>query len=278
MVSDVEPGDGKQKAKISIWKRLLVDIVVFVVLLSIAMAFAIVFSDKLIFHPQPVRPDQKKNMTMLEVAPGTNIALRYLPCKKSKYTILFSHGNTEDLVRQRRMIAEYPQKGYAVVAYDYEGFGFSDGSPTEQSCYRDIDAVYKYMTETLKIPPERIIIYGRSVGSGPSCYLAEKEKAAGLILEGGFMSPFRVVVPFPLPFDKFRNIDRIANVNMPKLFFHGVRDGVVPYKHGRALYEKASEPKTFIKFSNGNHNNLRDYKLYWESLHKFVDSLDSGRS
>ncbi len=276
MTSCIEPAVEKQRPKVPIWKRLLVDVVVFLVLLSIVMTVAIIFSDKLIFHPQPVSSKQKNEMTMIEVAPGTRIALIYLPCKDSKYTILLSHGNAEDLVNDGYMVDEYHQKGYAIVAYDYEGYGFSNGSPAEKHCYRDIDAVYKYMTGALKIPPERIIIYGRSVGSGPSCYLAQRVTAAGLIVEGGFMSPFRVVIPFPMPFDKFRNIDRIGKIDMPKLFLHGVRDDVVPYRHGRTLYEKALEPKTFIKFPDGGHDNLRDYKLYWESLRRFVDSLDSG--
>ncbi len=105
------------------------------------------------------------------------------------------------------------------------GSFFGQGKPSEGNAYRDIDTAYNYLTQTLRIPSERIIVYGRSVGGGSAVDLAGREALGGLILESSFTSAFRVIVPFPiLPFDKFANIDKIERVNCPVLVIHGKAD------------------------------------------------------
>lgn len=118
--------------------------------------------------------------------------------------------------------------------YEYTGFGESNGRlPGEQSLYDDIETVYLYLTENLNISPDNIILYGRSIGSGPTSYLAEKYPVAGAILHSGLSSALRVVfnLRWTLPFDKFPNIDRMANINCPVYIIHGKRDEIVPFYH-----------------------------------------------
>ena len=81
--------------------------------------------------------------------------------------------------------------------YEYTGYGLNQEkfSCSERFCYNDAERVYNYVTQELKIPPERIVIFGRSLGSGPSCYLAERHKVAGLILNSGFSS-FELISSF----------------------------------------------------------------------------------
>ena len=121
------------------------------------------------------------------------------------------------------------------VVYEYTGFGESNGRiPAEESLYQDIETVYLYLTENLNISPDNIILYGRSIGSGPSCYLAEKYDVAGLILHAGLMSTLRVVfnLRWTLPFgDYFPNIDRMPNIDCPVYIIHGRRDEIVPFYH-----------------------------------------------
>jgi abhydrolase domain-containing protein 17 len=98
------------------------------------------------------------------------------------------------------------------VVYEYTGFGESNGkTPSDENCYDDIETVYLYLTENLSIEPSTIILFGRSIGSGPTCFIAEKYPIAGVIINCGLMSALRVVfnLRWTLPFDKFPNIDRI---------------------------------------------------------------------
>lgn len=160
----------------------------------------------------------------------------YLPPPEGGYVLLYSHGNAEDLGSVRYRIRQYAERGYGVAAYDYEGYGQSGGEPSEAAACRDIERVWRYLVEERGVPPESIVIYGRSVGSGPSCFLAEKVPARALVLEAPFKSTFSVVGMGWLPFDRFRNIDRVAKIDLPLLIIHGTRDTVVPYSHGEAAF------------------------------------------
>lgn len=120
----------------------------------------------------------------------------------------------------------------------------SVGSPSEENCYADIEAVFDYLVNVKKTNPEQIVLYGRSLGSGPSSYLAARtaesgRPVAGLILHSPFTSVYRVVFDFGVTMmgDKFPNVDRIPQIQCPVMIIHGDSDDVVPCDHGRALYD-----------------------------------------
>ncbi len=216
-------------------------------------------------------------MLKLESGPGVTVSALSVPCPKAKYAILYSHGNAEDIGQLQDVFALYVQHGYAVFAYDYRGYGTSQGKPSEEGCCRDIQAAYEYLTGTLKVPPERVILYGRSVGSGPAVWLASREKVAGLVVESGFKSTFRVVTNYGiLPFDRFPNIDRMPELKCPVLFLHGTKDEVIPFSHGLSLYEAAKEPKSKLWVEGAGHNNLLYVAgdSYWQALDSFAKGLE----
>jgi len=133
---------------------------------------------------------------------GYSIPAFFLRRKGAKVTILFSHGNAEDLgMMHSRMKEMAVSLCCNILAYDYTGYGLSIPStckPSEAMCYRNIDAAYNHLTNVMKIPPSEIILYGRSLGSGPSCYLAKKtadegNSVGGLILHSPFLSIYRIV-------------------------------------------------------------------------------------
>jgi pimeloyl-ACP methyl ester carboxylesterase len=155
--------------------------------------------------------------------------------------MIFSHGNAEDIYLVQTWLQTYFLKNVEVnaVVYEYTGYGESNGKiPLDQSLYEDIETVYIYLTENLNIDPNTIILFGRSIGSGPSCFLAEKYPVAGLILHSALMSALRVVfnLRWTLPFDKFPNIDRIPNIDCPIFVIHGRRDEIVPFYHAVELF------------------------------------------
>ena len=214
-------------------------------------------SDALVFKPQGTTYRDYRQILKLTTGDRSLISALYLPNPKAHYTILYSHGNAEDLGDILPSLQAIRAIGFSVFAYDYRGYGTSQGQPTVKGTYEDINAVYAYLTETLLVPPSRIIVYGRSVGGGPSVDLARREPVAGLVLESTFVSVFRVVTRFPIyPFDKFPNIDKIRHVNCPVLTIHGTHDEVVPFWHGQELFAKAEQPKRSLWVQGARHNDV----------------------
>jgi len=149
------------------------------------------------------------------------------------------------------------------------------GPPSEDHCYADIDAAYNFLRKTLNVPAQNIVLYGRSLGSGPSCYLAVKtaqlakpdaEYAAtngpvgGLILHAPFLSVYRVVIDTgcTLLGDKFPNIDVINMVKSPTILIHGTGDQIVPFHHSERLFDAL--PKEYrarpLYIEGMSHNNV----------------------
>src|SRR5215510_6457876 len=179
------------------------------------LAFLILafFSDGLIFLPHPSSYKDGPDVLKLTTRTGKKISALYLPNPAAKFTLLVSHGNAEDLGDDRYWLEGLRRAGFSVFAYDYEGYGTSEGKPSERAAYQDEAAAYDYLAINLKTPPDRIVIFGRSVGTGPATYIAARRPAAGLILQSPFVSAFRVLTRIPLlPFDKFPNARNIRHV------------------------------------------------------------------
>jgi hypothetical protein len=145
--------------------------------------------------------------------------------------------------------------GFAVFAYDYRGYGTSTGRPSERGVYADADAAYDALTHDLGVPAERIIDYGRSLGSAVAIDLAARRPVGGLIVEAPFLSAFRAATRVPLlPWDKFDNAAKIARVRCPVLVIQGTNDRVVPFAQGQGIYELANQPKRNLWVEGAGHN------------------------
>lgn len=262
-------------AKISIVRMLYLPVALYFGL-AIFLWF---FADRLIFLPRPPSYRDGPEILKLRSANGSLISALYLPNPSARFTLLISHGNAEDLGDDRDWLEDLRRAGFSVFAYDYQGYGTSQGKATERSVYDDENAAYAYLTASLKIPPERIIIFGRSVGSGPAVRLAARRPAAGLILQSPFVSAFRVITRIPLlPFDEFPNHKEISRVRCPVLIIHGDRDGVIGLWHGQKLFALANEPKRFWKVHGADHNDLDMVAgpSYRTALQEFAVSLENG--
>lgn len=238
--------------------------------------FALFLSDGVIFQPHPSSYKDTSEILKLHTQDGKQISALYLPTPGARFTMLVSHGNAEDLGDDRFWLEDLRNAGFSVFAYDYEGYGTSEGKPSEQAAYRDESAAYDYLTLTLGIAPDNIIIYGRSVGSGPAVYLAARKSAAGLILQSPFVSAFRVLTRIPLlPFDKFPNYKAIRRVHCPALIIHGESDRVISPWHGRKLFALANEPKRYLSIPGADHNDLEAVggRSYINALQEFAASL-----
>ncbi|MGF1516423.1 MAG: alpha/beta hydrolase [Nodosilinea sp.] len=236
------------------WRRLARS----VVFIYAAFALLVYFrADGMIFLPPPASYSDTEAILKVPVTADENISATYLANAEADYVLLYIHGNAEDLGDIRPVLERLYDWGFGVFAYDYRGYGTSVGRPSEANAYEEVIAAYTYLIEQLGIPPERIIVYGRSVGGGPATALAAQHPVAGLILESSFTSAFRVLVPFPLlPFDKFPNLATIQEVQAPVLVMHGEADSIIPVDHGRALYEAAPGPKLSLWVAEAEHNDF----------------------
>ncbi|NJL00046.1 MAG: alpha/beta hydrolase [Spirulinaceae cyanobacterium RM2_2_10] len=219
--------------------------------------YAYFFADQKIFLPPPTSYPDSEEILRLPTVDGDRIAAIHRPNPDATYTLLYAHGNAEDLGDIATVLDILYNAGFSVFAYDYRGYGLSEGRPSEQNAYEDIDAAYAYLTQELEVAPNRIIAFGRSVGGGSTTDLASRQPVAGLVLESAFTQAFRVVIPFPLlPFDKFHNRDKLAQVTAPVLIIHGTEDTTIPLRHGEQLFAAAPEPKQALWVEGAGHNDL----------------------
>ena len=269
-------------------KVLLGDFTILRLIRSIAFIYITVavfvyfLSDRMIFLPQPSSYKDGPKILKIKTKTGKQISALYLHDPKAKFTIIYSHGNAEDLGNIRFILERFKLNGFSVLAYDYQGYGTSEGRPSEKKAYQDIEAAYQFLTEQLNTPPYRIIAMGRSIGSAVATHLASKYPIAGLILESPLTSAFRVITHIPLlPFDKFNNLRYIKKITCPVLVIHGNNDNIIPLWHGQKVFKKANEPKFSLWVENAGHNDDIAHiagTQYWKKIQKLITAIEHTAS
>jgi fermentation-respiration switch protein FrsA (DUF1100 family) len=194
--------------------------------------------------------------------------------------LLICHGNAGNLSEFDRPVhyAGLRGLGLNLLAFDYRGYGESEGVPTESGLYKDADAAYHYLRNQRGVPPERIIIFGHSLGSAVAVDLASRVPTGGLILEGALTSVVdrgAELYPFiPVRWiagSRFASFEKISKITVPKLFLHATGDEVIPLAHGRKLYEAAPPPKTFVELRGGHGDAFdADSATYFASIARFL--------
>jgi fermentation-respiration switch protein FrsA (DUF1100 family) len=230
--------------------------------------------NSMLFFPPPVSYSLGGPIQMIDNSDGGEIAVWQQIRPEAEFTILYSHGNAESLGEIAFVSQLFVEQGFSFVAYDYSGYGLSSGKPTVENTYRDIETVYRFLTEAQGIAPEKILLFGSSIGSGPSTYLAAKKPVGGLILQSAFTSVYRVVSNnVPLFFGSpYPNLKRITSIDCPLLVIHGTEDEVIPFPHGEKLFAEANAPKFFHPVEGSNHNEIFFFanEGYWEKVKTFM--------
>ncbi|MGB0414504.1 MAG: alpha/beta hydrolase [Coraliomargarita sp.] len=240
--------------------------------------YAAIFAHKQIFPH--VEPSYTKDSSIIELdsEDGEQIAAYYLkatPLQGKKRLLIYCHGNGEDIGHCREWLGHFQKLGISALAYDYPGYGISSGKATEDGCNAATKAAYRYATKELGYAPGEIILYGRSLGGGPACWLAEQHTVGCLILDGTFTSTFRVVTKRKLlPWDHFDNYARLPHIETPILVVHGTKDLTVPFSHARRNYEVIQSPKAKLWVEGAGHSDLISTagEVYWETLLGFIDT------
>lgn len=225
----------------------------------------------MVYHPAERRVDVPSPSFALhqrEVrypsADGTPLSAWIVPAASqdsSGMWLLICHGNYGNIGYGQRpeFYAFARDVGLNLFAFDYRGFGASGGTPDEHGLYADAEASWRYLTDSLHVPPSRIIIFGHSLGSGVATELATRVDAAALAVEGAFTSVsdrgqelYPLLPVTLLSTQRFASLDKIGNVREPKLFLHSPEDDVIPFAHGERLAAAAPAPKAFVSVRGGH--------------------------
>jgi len=247
-----------------------------VLLYLLLAAYAWLASDSMIFHPEYSRGPEPAGAFKIKSADGALISAVYLKNDSARHTVLFCYGNASSLGNSYPFLLWLREQGFSVFGFDYSGYGGSRGRPSEKALYADIGAACGYLTDSLKVPPERIIAFGQSLGGAVAVDLASRRKLGGLVIESSFVSAFRVMTRAPLlPFDKFNSVRKIGKVRCPVLVIHGDGDRTIPLWHGEALFKAAPPPKRMLVVPGGDHNYIpEDFAdNYAKTLADFAASL-----
>lgn len=239
------------------WKKNAMMLIITVLLVYVMiMAAMFVFQRKLLYpanrHILSLAQYNVPNAeeVKLHTPDGLTLQSWYFAPQGNIPTILYLHGNAGHLGDRTLKLTSYNASGFGVFALSYRGYGASEGSPDEQGIYTDARTALDYLTKEKGLMPEQIVLYGESLGSGVAIQMATEHDVAAVVLEAPYTSIERrasELYPWlPVPWlikDKFYSIRKIDSINAPLLIFHNDGDQVVPQRHGRALFEKAKEPK-----------------------------------
>ncbi len=255
------------------WRRLIRSVLeVYLVLLI----FAWFFGDRLIFQPPRSGYGPAPDIHRVPTPDGETLAVLHMPAPGARWTVLHSHGNAEDLRGSRYFGDWFNEQGFSFVAWDYRGYGISTGRSTEAHAYADAETVWKFVTGELGVPPGDIILHGRSLGGALAVDLAARHEVAGLVLESAFVTAFRAATGIPLaPFDRFRNLPRLRQVEAPVMVIHGTRDRVISIRHGRRLHREAPNPVLALWVDGAGHDDIlvTDEAAYARAWQEFAERL-----
>lgn len=195
--------------------------------------------------------------------------------------MVWFHGNGETVAGLAPVLRAFRPAGAALLAVEFRGYGGSTGRPTVANAERDVEAVWRWLVSRADVDSSRVVVYGRSVGTGPAVLLAATHPVAGLILESAFTTlrgMARVHYPFFPAFlagGGFDNLGRIALVRCPVLLIHGDGDRIIPIAMGRALAARAGDRGELHVIPGSDHNDTYDAggEEYARRVREFVERV-----
>ena len=247
-------------------------------LLFLILTMLYFLQEKLIFLPTKLPQDYVYTFNaefeelFLTASDGAQLNALQFYAENPKGLLLYFHGNAGDLSRWGSIVEPFTDLGYDVLVMDYRTYGKSTGKLSENTLFSDAQLFYDHALE--KYAAKNIIIYGRSLGASIATHLASNNDCKKLILETPFYSlqetaqerfpflPTKQLLKYEMPSFEF-----IQKVSEPIRIFHGTKDNVISYESGKRLFESIPHNhKKMYTIQNGGHNNLSDFKTYWEGI------------
>jgi fermentation-respiration switch protein FrsA (DUF1100 family) len=214
-------------------------------------------------------------------ADGVEVEGWYLPARSSSQgsAVIFFHGNAELIDHNLAMLEDYQSRGISALVMEYRGYGRTGGSPSQRAIVPDAVLFHDWLAKQPGVDPSRIIIHGRSLGTGVAAQLAAQRPPAALILESPFTSiasfASRMFVPQFLVRNSFHTDRALPKLSCPILILHSRQDEIVPFSHAEKL--KQLVPTATLVELDGTHNaGLSSQDAYWEAIDRLLQGLASG--
>lgn len=191
--------------------------------------------------------------------------------------IIFAHGNGELIDFWPREMQPFADMGIGVLLVEYPGYGRSAGRPSQKSITDAFVKAYDTLVSRPEVDPERVVLFGRSIGGGAVCALARQRRASAMILMSAFTDipsfTRRYLAPGFITRDPFDNLEAIKSFSNPVLIIHGSRDEIIPYRHGQTLYRHAPNGK-MITYHAGHNDCPPDWRVFYQDVVRFL--VDAG--
>lgn len=212
-------------------------------------------------------------------ADGVKLSAWWLPVENPRATVLFCHGNAGNISHRLMSIRQLQALGLSVLIFDYRGYGHSEGRPSEAGTYQDVMAAWRYLTVERGIAPERVVVFGRSLGAAIAAHLGARERPGLVILESPFTSVPDLAARF-YPWLPVRWLSRlrypvaqdVQAIRSPLLVMHSADDEVIPQDMGLRVYQLATTLKTFVALRGGhNDGSIVSEPDYSAAIDDFLD-------
>ncbi|HYN85395.1 MAG TPA: alpha/beta hydrolase [Pyrinomonadaceae bacterium] len=232
------------------------------------------FERAVVFHPEaydaarPWRLPERAEDVWFETSDGVRLHGWLVRAEREPpdATVVYFHGNGGNLSYLDWLAAHLARRRLDVLLFDYRGYGRSGGAVADEAAlYRDAEAAYEFVTRTRGVNPERVVLYGQSLGTAAAADVAARKTCGALVLESGLSSASdmaALVLPFAprwthrLGRNRLDSARKLASVRCPVMVAHGDRDATIPVEQGRALYAAAREPKRLRIVAGAGHNDL----------------------
>jgi len=246
------------------------------------------FSEKgIVFFPDPVLIGTPADYGLdyeevwFEAEDGIRLHGWWLP-RPGAPTLIWLHGNGGNIshrIEGLKLLHDLSE--VQIFIFDYREYGKSQGKIDREGTFKDTAAAYRYVTETRRVPPSEVVLFGRSLGSALAVDLAVREPSRCLIIGSSFTSSddmAKILIPF-IPFMRdwrpsipYDNLGKIGRVKVPVLIVHGDQDEIIPVEMGRRLFAAASDPKELYIIPGGHHNDtfFVGGKPYFDKLRQFI--------
>lgn len=237
-----------------------------------------VFQSRLVYFPQigrelsvtPQAYGLDFESVSITTEDGETLHAWWVPAPAARGTVLFFHGNAGNISHRIDYLLMFRKLGYATLIFDYRGYGNSTGTPSEAGTYRDAAAAWRWLTQTRGIPPGDIVFAGESLGAAVASGLAVQHPPRALVLLSTFTSapdlgaqvypliPVRLISRF-----SYDNLAYVRQIKVPVLVAHSRDDDIIPFAHGRRIFEAASEPRQFLEMRGGHNDGFVFMREEW---------------
>jgi hypothetical protein len=241
--------------------------------------------NRLVYHPvlaaqawEPAPVPTIEDIDLTSPA-GNRIHAWWLPAKPDAPVVLMCSGNAGNLSgRGTSMVRIAERLEASVLIFDYPGYGKSEGKPNEAACYDAAEAAIGWLNDKKRVPSERVIFYGESLGGGVATEMSLRHPCRALVLVKTFTSlPATAKCHYPwlpcnwLMSNRFDSISKLPAIHCPVFITSATHDSVVPYEQGEALFRAANEPKQFFRNEDADHGDSLPEE-FWTSLRTFLNT------